>query len=167
MGGMVSASPDGPAAPARTADSGQRTADSGNSSLRVSGCQLLSVLSTLVGTPGNASTGTVESEPEVAPRYEQERSPGAMNRLRRAFLSMNTGMVFMWRLGLGRWAEAWSSIAGRMLADRRMVLWLPDGPRRLGLSCGGSPADLSWVWIPITTAAAAVGTLAILLRRRS
>lgn len=28
---------------------------------------------------------------------------------------MNRGMVLMWRLGLGRWADAWPSVAGRIL----------------------------------------------------
>jgi hypothetical protein len=31
------------------------------------------------------------------------------------FRSMNRGMVFMWRLGLGRWADAWPSVTGRIL----------------------------------------------------
>ncbi len=31
------------------------------------------------------------------------------------FRTMNRGMVFMWRLGLGRWADAWPSAAGRIL----------------------------------------------------
>ena len=38
-----------------------------------------------------------------------------MDRLRTMFRSMNRGMVLMWRLGLGRWADAWPSVGGRML----------------------------------------------------
>jgi deazaflavin-dependent oxidoreductase (nitroreductase family) len=38
-----------------------------------------------------------------------------MNRLRKMFRSMNRGMVLMWRLGLGRWADAWPSVGGRIL----------------------------------------------------
>ncbi|MEN8113721.1 MAG: nitroreductase/quinone reductase family protein [Actinomycetota bacterium] len=51
----------------------------------------------------------------VAPRYEKVASPEVHDRLRRAFRSMNRGMVILWRLGLGRWAEAWPSIGGRVL----------------------------------------------------
>jgi hypothetical protein len=228
------------------------------------GCVHVSVLSTLVSTPGNAYTGTMESKPAVAPRYERVLSPEVMNRLRRMFRSMNRGMVLMWRLGLGRWAEAWPSVTGRLLvvehhgrttgnryltplnfatehrsryclaafgreadwyrnvfAARRTVLWLPDGPwtavatdvtgepesrdlirqvlvdsgfaaRVFGLNpgemtdveidaatsgyrlvrfelmdrCDENPADLSWVWVPITTAAAVVGAGIVLCRRR-
>lgn len=228
------------------------------------GCVQLSVLSPLVSTPGSAYTGTMESKPAVAPRYERVLSPEVMNRLRKMFRSMNRGMVLMWRLGLGRWAEAWPSVAGRMLvvehhgrktgnryltplnfaaehrsryclaafgpeadwyrnvfAARRTVLWLPDGPwtavvtdvtgepgsrdlvrqvlvdsgfaaRVFGLNpgemtdieieaatsgyrlvrfelmdrCDENPADLSWVWVPIATAAAAVGAGVVLRRRR-
>jgi len=38
-----------------------------------------------------------------------------MDRLRIMFRSMNRGMVLMWRLGLGRWADAWPSVGGRIL----------------------------------------------------
>jgi deazaflavin-dependent oxidoreductase (nitroreductase family) len=38
-----------------------------------------------------------------------------MDRLRKTFRSMNRGMVVMWRLGLGRWADAWPSVGGRIL----------------------------------------------------
>lgn len=78
-------------------------------------CVQLTLLSTLVSTPGNAYNGTVESKPAVAPRYERVLSPEVMILLRKLFHSMNTGMVFMWRLGMGRWAETWPSVAGRML----------------------------------------------------
>ena len=53
--------------------------------------------------------------PAVAPRYEQVLSEPVMDRLRRMFRSMNRGMVLMWRLGLGRWADAWPSVGGRIL----------------------------------------------------
>jgi hypothetical protein len=181
------------------------------------------------------------------------------------FRSMNRGMVLMWRLGLGRWADAWPSVAGRVLvvehhgrksgiryltplnfapeirsryclaafgseADwyrnvfvtRRTVLWLPDGrwtavaadvtgevgsrdrirrvlidsgfaarafglnPRRMtGVEidaatsgyrlvrfdlidrCDESPADLSWVWVPLAAGAVAAGVSAVARRSRS
>lgn len=51
----------------------------------------------------------------VAPRYERLDTPETLERLRHAFRSMNRGMVLMWRLGLGRWAEAWPSVGGRVL----------------------------------------------------
>lgn len=53
--------------------------------------------------------------PAVAPRYEQVLSETVMDRLRRVFRSMNRGMVLMWRLGLGRWADVWPSVGGRIL----------------------------------------------------
>jgi len=53
--------------------------------------------------------------PAVAPRYEQVLSEPVMDRLRRMFRSMNRGMVLMWRLGLGHWADAWPSVGGRIL----------------------------------------------------
>ena len=53
--------------------------------------------------------------PAVAPRYEKVLSEPVMDRLRRMFRSMNRGMVLMWRLGLGRWADAWPSVGGRIL----------------------------------------------------
>lgn len=51
----------------------------------------------------------------VAARYERVLSEPVMDRLRRMFRSMNRGMVLMWRLGLGRWADAWPSVGGRFL----------------------------------------------------
>jgi deazaflavin-dependent oxidoreductase (nitroreductase family) len=51
----------------------------------------------------------------ISPRYERVLSPAAMDRLRRIFRSMNRGMVVMWRMGLGRWADAWPSVGGRVL----------------------------------------------------
>ena len=53
--------------------------------------------------------------PAVAPRYEKVLSKPVMDRLRGMFRSMNRGMVLMWRLGLGRWADAWPSVGGRIL----------------------------------------------------
>ena len=38
-----------------------------------------------------------------------------MDQLQKMFRSMNRGMVLMWRLGLGRWADAWPSVGGRIL----------------------------------------------------
>jgi hypothetical protein len=51
----------------------------------------------------------------VSARYEQVLSEPVLDRLRRLFRSMNRGMVLMWRLGLGRWADAWPSVGGRIL----------------------------------------------------
>lgn len=51
----------------------------------------------------------------VAPRFERTLSPAVMDRLGRMFRAMNRGMVMMWRTGLGRWAEAWPSVGGRVL----------------------------------------------------
>jgi deazaflavin-dependent oxidoreductase (nitroreductase family) len=51
----------------------------------------------------------------VAPRYDLVLSEPVMDRLRKAFRSMNRGMVLMWRVGLGRWADAWPSVGGRIL----------------------------------------------------
>ena len=36
-------------------------------------------------------------------------------RLRQAFRLLNRWMVVMWRLGLGRWAEVWPAVGGRIL----------------------------------------------------
>lgn len=181
-----------------------------------------------------------------------------------AFRSMNRGMVLMWRLGLGRWADTWPTVAGRVLvvehrgrrtgtrylaplnftpegrsryclaafgssadwyrnvlSTKRAVLWLPDGrwtaivddvtgdpgsrdrirqvlidsgfaARAFGLDprgmtdteiddatsgyrlvrfdlvdrCEGSPADLSWVWIPIAAGAVGIGMTAVIRRWR-
>ncbi|MEA3502419.1 MAG: nitroreductase/quinone reductase family protein [Actinomycetota bacterium] len=65
---------------------------------------------------------------------------------------MNRGMVFMWRLGLGRWADAWPSVAGRVLVvehrGRRTgtqylapLNFTPDGRSRYCLAAFGSRAD--------------------------
>lgn len=51
----------------------------------------------------------------VAPRYAHVLSEPVMDRLRTAFRSMNRGMVLMWRLGLGRWADTWPAVGGRIL----------------------------------------------------
>jgi deazaflavin-dependent oxidoreductase (nitroreductase family) len=75
-----------------------------------------------------------------------------MNRLRLVFRSMNRGMVFMWRLGLGRWADAWPSVAGRVLVVEHRgrktgtryltpLNFAPDGLRRYCLAAFGSKAD--------------------------
>lgn len=104
-----------PASLARTAEGGKRRVSASRLRSLSVGCIQRSVLSTLVSTPGNAYTGTVEFKPAVAPRYERVLSPGVMHRLRLVFRSMNRGMVLMWRLGLGRWADAWPSVAGRIL----------------------------------------------------
>lgn len=69
-----------------------------------------------------------------------------------AFRAMNRGMVFMWRLGLGRWADAWPSVAGRVLVVEHRgrttgaryltpLNFTPDGRSRFCLSAFGSKAD--------------------------
>jgi deazaflavin-dependent oxidoreductase (nitroreductase family) len=60
-------------------------------------------------------TDDMVDRPAVAPRYEHVLSEPMMDRLRRMFRSMNRSMVLMWRLGLGRWADAWPSVGGRIL----------------------------------------------------
>ncbi len=75
-----------------------------------------------------------------------------MNRLRRVFRSMNRGMVIMWRMGLGRWAEAWPSVGGRVLVvehrGRRSgtryltpLNFAPEGSSRYCLAAFGVGAD--------------------------
>ncbi|MDJ0792587.1 MAG: hypothetical protein QNJ71_11890, partial [Acidimicrobiia bacterium] len=38
-----------------------------------------------------------------------------LEQVRRAFKTLNRSMVLMWRLGLGRWAESWPAVGGRIL----------------------------------------------------
>ena len=38
-----------------------------------------------------------------------------LEHLRRVFKTLNRWMVLMWRLGLGRWAESWPAVGGRIL----------------------------------------------------
>lgn len=199
----------------------------------------------------------------MAPRYERVLGEHVMERLSRSFRSFNRGMVLMWRLGLGRWADAWPTVGGRILviehrgrksgnryltplnftpdgrsryclagfgkrsdwyrnalAAKHIVVWLPDGlwtaraadatdedgarerfrsvlidsglaARAIGLNpramkdeevdaatadyrlvrldlidrCDRNPADLAWIWLPVT-AGAAIG-VGLLVRRRS
>ena len=42
-------------------------------------------------------------------------TPAQMNTLRRVFHAMNHFMVFMWKIGLGRWINAWPAVGGRMM----------------------------------------------------
>jgi len=51
----------------------------------------------------------------VSPRYAKVLQPAALDRLRRTFRSMNRWMILLWRLGLGRCAESWPSVGGRIL----------------------------------------------------
>lgn len=51
----------------------------------------------------------------VDDRYWQITRPAEVERLRRAFKQMNRGMVWLWRLGLGRFANIWPSVFGRIL----------------------------------------------------
>ena len=90
--------------------------------------------------------------PAVAPRYEQVLSEPVMDRLRSLFRSMNRGMVLMWRLGLGRWAEAWPSVGGRILVVehrgrmsgnryRTPLNFTPEGRARFCLAAFGTRSD--------------------------
>ena len=47
-------------------------------------------------------------------RYEWAAEPDAAASLRRYFREFNKLMVWMWRLGLGRWSSVWPSVAGRI-----------------------------------------------------
>ncbi len=38
-----------------------------------------------------------------------------LDRLRQAFKRFNVFMLFMWRLGLGRWMEVWPKVGGRIM----------------------------------------------------
>jgi deazaflavin-dependent oxidoreductase (nitroreductase family) len=69
-----------------------------------------------------------------------------------AFRSMNRGMVLLWRLGLGGWADAWPSFAGRILVvehrGRRTgtrylapLNFTPEGHSRYCLAAFGPEAD--------------------------
>lgn len=221
--------------------------------------------STLVDPIQTRYNETMADRPAVAPRYEQVLSEPVMDRLRKTFRSMNRGMVLMWRLGLGRWSDAWPSVGGRILvvehrgrtsgnryltplnftpdgrsrfclaafgtrsdwyrnamAAGRIVVWLPDGmwvahtsdvtgepgslavirrvlidsgfaARAFGLNpktmtndevaattadyrlvrldlidrCDKSPADLWWVWLPVTAGMGIAIGAYVLRRRRS
>ncbi len=65
---------------------------------------------------------------------------------------MNRGMVVMWRMGLGRWAEAWPSVGGRVLVVEHHgrnsgtryltpLNFAADGERRYCLAAFGPGAD--------------------------
>ena len=92
------------------------------------------------------------NRPAVAPRYEQVISEPVLDLLRRIFWSMNRGMVLMWRLGLGRWADAWPSVGGRILVVehrgrksgtryRTPLNFTPDGRTRFCLAAFGTRSD--------------------------
>ena len=107
----------------------------------------------------------------VAPRYEQILSEDVLDRLSRGFRSMNRWMVLMWRLGLGRWAEAWPAVGGRILVIehrgrksgdryRTPLNFTPDGQVRYCLAGFGKrsdwyrnalAADRIVVWLPDST----------------
>lgn len=42
-------------------------------------------------------------------------TPAQLNTLRRVFHAMNRFMVFMWKIGLGRWINAWPAVGGRIM----------------------------------------------------
>ncbi|MEA2022702.1 MAG: hypothetical protein U9N79_00255 [Actinomycetota bacterium] len=94
----------------------------------------------------------MENRHTVSPRYERVLSPPVMERLRMTFRSMNKGMVFMWRLGLGRWADAWPSVTGRILVVEHRgrttgtrylapLNFTPEGQSRYCLAAFGSKTD--------------------------
>jgi len=45
-------------------------------------------------------------------------TPAQMEKLRRVFHAMNHFMVFMWKIGLGRFINCWPSVGGRILVIR-------------------------------------------------
>ena len=51
----------------------------------------------------------------LAARYQRVMEPKALELLRRVFHLMNRGMVLLWRLGLGSWADVWPHGFGRLL----------------------------------------------------
>ncbi|MFZ0491908.1 MAG: nitroreductase family deazaflavin-dependent oxidoreductase [Acidimicrobiia bacterium] len=62
------------------------------------------------------SSGPTEvSRQAVAPRYDRLNRPEPLAALRRFFRQMNRGMILLWRLGLGRFAEIWPGGFGRLL----------------------------------------------------
>ena len=90
--------------------------------------------------------------PAVAPRYEQVISEPVLDRLRKMFRAMNRGMVLMWRLGLGRWADTWPSVGGRVLVVehhgrksgnryRTPLNFTPVGRTRYCLAAFGTRSD--------------------------
>ena len=105
----------------------------------------------LAGTNVDRYTVIMKSR-GVAPRYESVLSPPVLERLRKVFRSMNMGMVLMWRTGLGRWADSWPSVAGRILVvehrGRRTgaryltpLNFTPEGRSQYCLAAFGSKAD--------------------------
>lgn len=42
-------------------------------------------------------------------------TPEQMKKLRRAFHAMNRFMVFMWKIGLGKWMNIWPAVGGRIM----------------------------------------------------
>jgi len=88
----------------------------------------------------------------VAPRYEHVLSEPVLDRLRKMFRSMNRGMVLMWRLGLGRWADVWPSVGGRVLVIEHRgrtsgnryltpLNFTPEGRSRFCLASFGKRSD--------------------------
>ncbi len=47
-------------------------------------------------------------------------SPAQMERLRRIFRLFNKFMVFMWKIGLGRWMNAWPQATGQFMVIRHV-----------------------------------------------
>ena len=45
-------------------------------------------------------------------------TPEQMKKLRRAFHAMNRFMVFMWKIGLGKWMNIWPAVGGRIMVIR-------------------------------------------------
>lgn len=48
-------------------------------------------------------------------RFEYTTDSDNAERLRHLFHDFNPAMVVLWRLGLGRWADTWPSVGGRLL----------------------------------------------------
>lgn len=61
------------------------------------------------------SSQPFEDRPGLAARYWQVMEPKGLELLRRVFHQMNRGMVLLWRLGLGGFADVWPQGFGRLL----------------------------------------------------
>jgi deazaflavin-dependent oxidoreductase (nitroreductase family) len=61
------------------------------------------------------STGVVSTPAGLSPRYRHILQPDVLEELRRRLHDMNRWMMLMWRIGLGRFAEAWPAGFGRIM----------------------------------------------------
>lgn len=86
----------------------------------------------------------VRNESEgTRPRSERLADPHVMDTLQLLFRFLNPAMVLLWRLGLGRWADVWPTVGGRMLvvehrgrrSGRRYLTPLNCTPSNRSLYC--------------------------------